>query len=78
MGSDGKTITVTFFNGDVKQMMPDGTVVGILRFWHLPTKPCAYMGAHTRNFTLINMKSVFCRFIIMLTLRLHILHTLMG
>ncbi|NXX43908.1 CENPJ protein, partial [Tricholaema leucomelas] len=27
VGSDGKTITVTFFNGDVKQMMPDGTVI---------------------------------------------------
>ncbi|XP_068000592.1 centromere protein J [Melanerpes formicivorus] len=27
VGSDGKTITITFFNGDVKQMMPDGTVI---------------------------------------------------
>lgn len=30
MGSDGKTVTITFFNGDVKQIMPDQTVVGIL------------------------------------------------
>uniref|UniRef100_A0A8D2N0F7 Centrosomal P4.1-associated protein n=1 Tax=Zonotrichia albicollis TaxID=44394 RepID=A0A8D2N0F7_ZONAL len=27
VGSDGKTITVTFFNGDVKQIMPDQTVI---------------------------------------------------
>lgn len=27
VGSDGKTITTTFFNGDVKQVMPDQTVV---------------------------------------------------
>ncbi|XP_054243115.1 centromere protein J [Indicator indicator] len=27
VGSDGKTTTITFFNGDVKQMMPDGTVI---------------------------------------------------
>ncbi|KAM9566123.1 centrosomal P4.1-associated protein isoform 2-T2 [Guaruba guarouba] len=27
VGSDGKTITITFFNGDVKQVMPDQTVI---------------------------------------------------
>ncbi|XP_010143985.1 PREDICTED: centromere protein J [Buceros rhinoceros silvestris] len=27
VGSDGKTITTTFFNGDVKQVMPDQTVI---------------------------------------------------
>ncbi|XP_065586154.1 centromere protein J [Cyrtonyx montezumae] len=27
VGSDGKTVTVTFFNGDVKQIMPDQTVI---------------------------------------------------
>ncbi|XP_021235616.1 centromere protein J isoform X2 [Numida meleagris] len=27
VGSDGKTVTITFFNGDVKQIMPDQTVV---------------------------------------------------
>ncbi|XP_077637606.1 centrosomal P4.1-associated protein [Lonchura striata] len=27
VGSDGKTITITFFNGDVKQIMPDQTVI---------------------------------------------------
>ncbi|XP_014821287.1 PREDICTED: centromere protein J isoform X1 [Calidris pugnax] len=27
VGSDGKTVTVTFFNGDVKQVMPDQTVI---------------------------------------------------
>ncbi|XP_057255666.1 centromere protein J isoform X2 [Pezoporus wallicus] len=27
VGSDGKTVTITFFNGDVKQVMPDQTVV---------------------------------------------------
>ncbi|XP_006036270.1 centromere protein J isoform X1 [Alligator sinensis] len=27
VSSDGKTITVTFFNGDVKQVMPDQTVI---------------------------------------------------
>ncbi|XP_040440006.1 centromere protein J isoform X4 [Falco naumanni] len=27
VGSDGKTVTITFFNGDVKQVMPDQTVI---------------------------------------------------
>ncbi|XP_041879811.1 centromere protein J isoform X2 [Corvus kubaryi] len=27
VGSDGKTVTITFFNGDVKQIMPDQTVI---------------------------------------------------
>ncbi|XP_075274809.1 centrosomal P4.1-associated protein isoform X11 [Opisthocomus hoazin] len=27
VGSDGKTLTITFFNGDVKQVMPDQTVI---------------------------------------------------
>ncbi|XP_010011166.1 PREDICTED: centromere protein J [Nestor notabilis] len=27
VGSDGKTITITFFNGDVKQVLPDQTVI---------------------------------------------------
>ena len=31
MSADGKNITVTFFNGDVKQVMPDERVVGFLR-----------------------------------------------
>ncbi|XP_068281376.1 centromere protein J isoform X3 [Nyctibius grandis] len=26
VGSDGKTVTITFFNGDVKQVMPDQTI----------------------------------------------------
>lgn len=31
MSADGKSITVTFFNGDVKQVMPDERVVRMLR-----------------------------------------------
>ncbi|XP_014117697.1 PREDICTED: centromere protein J isoform X2 [Pseudopodoces humilis] len=27
VGSDGQTVTITFFNGDVKQIMPDQTVI---------------------------------------------------
>ncbi|XP_061876397.1 centromere protein J isoform X2 [Colius striatus] len=27
VGSDGKTVTITFFNGDVKQVLPDQTVI---------------------------------------------------
>uniref|UniRef100_A0A8B9CGD3 Centrosomal P4.1-associated protein n=1 Tax=Anser brachyrhynchus TaxID=132585 RepID=A0A8B9CGD3_9AVES len=27
VGADGKTVTITFFNGDVKQIMPDQTVI---------------------------------------------------
>uniref|UniRef100_A0A674J5J1 Centromere protein J n=1 Tax=Terrapene triunguis TaxID=2587831 RepID=A0A674J5J1_9SAUR len=37
MSSDGKTITVTFFNGDVKQVMPDQRVVCLAFLkWHYP------------------------------------------
>lgn len=31
VSADGKTVTVTFFNGDVKQVMPDERVVGFHR-----------------------------------------------
>lgn len=31
MSADGKSVTVTFFNGDVKQVMPDERVVCMLR-----------------------------------------------
>lgn len=30
VSADGKTVTVTFFNGDVKQVLPDERVVGVL------------------------------------------------
>lgn len=30
VSADGKTVTVTFFNGDVKQVLPDERVVGFL------------------------------------------------
>lgn len=50
VSADGKTVTVTFFNGDVKQVMPDERVVGSLRagaprglrVWGRAVTPCPY------------------------------------
>lgn len=55
VGSDGKTVTITFFNGDVKQIMPDQTVVCILHLLHFPINTCVY----TLNFRLGMLISTF-------------------
>ena len=37
VSSDGQAIIVSFFNGDMKQIMPDQRVVSIT--WHLQNNP---------------------------------------